>query len=95
MLLMAIGCSQSPTAPTPTATEPPTQPGPSVINLQWNVTAASCAPVATPPAQPAFSAATMVRNSETSITAAWPHQTGSRPTTLIANFIFENNVWGL
>jgi len=94
-LLFAIGCSNSPTAPTPASTPPPTQSGPTVINLQWNVIAASCAPVTTPPSQPAFAAATMVRQSDTSITASWPYQSGARPGMLIANFIFENNVWGL
>jgi len=93
LLTFAIGCSNSPTAPTPAPT--PTQSGPTVINLQWNVTAASCAPVSTPPAQPAFAAATIVRQSDTSITASWPYQSGARTGTLYANFILENNVWGL
>ena len=94
MLLCAIGCSQSqsPTAPTPTSTTPPpTQAGPTVINLQWNVTAASCGPVTLPPAQPAFSAATIVRQSDTSLIASWPYQS----RTLYAKFVFENNAWGL
>jgi hypothetical protein len=95
MLLFAIGCSNSssPTAPTPTP--PPTQAGPTVINLQWNVTAPSCAPVSTPPAQPAFAEATIVRQSDTSISASWPYQSGARTGTLYAQFILENNVWGL
>jgi len=94
MLLIAIGCSKSsPTAPT--ATEPPTQSGPAVLNLQWNVTAASCAPVTMPPSQPAFSAATIVRQSDTSVTAAWPVQSNGRAQTLYAHFVFENSTWGL
>ena len=94
LLTFAIGCSHSPTAPTPPPT-PPTQSGPTVINLQWNVTAASCAPVSTPPSQPAFAAATIVRQSDTSLTASWPYESAGRSGTLYANFIFENNVWGL
>jgi hypothetical protein len=94
--MFAIGCSSSsPTAPTPAATPAPTQSGPTVINLQWNVAAASCAPVTMPPSQPAFSAATIVRQSDTAITASWPYQSGARTGTLYANFVLENNVWGL
>ena len=48
-----------------------------------------------PPSQPAFSAATIVRQSDTAITASWPYQSGARTGTLYANFILENNVWGL
>ena len=66
-----------------------------MINLQGNVVAASCAPVSTPPSQPAFAEATIVRPSDTSITASWPYQSGGRTGTLYANFILENNVWGL
>jgi hypothetical protein len=93
ILLFAIGCSDSPTAPTPQPT--PTQPGPTVISLQWNVAAASCAPVTMPPSQPAFAAATIVRQSDTAVMASWPYQSGARTGTLYANFILENNVWGL
>jgi hypothetical protein len=94
MLLFAIGCSNSsPTAPTPAP--PPTQSGPTVINLQWNVAAASCAPVTMPPAQPPFAEATIVRQSDTSVTASWPFVSGARTGTLYANFILENAVWGL
>jgi hypothetical protein len=95
VLLIAIGCSQSPTAPTPTPPPTATQPGPTVINLQWNVTAASCAPVTAPPSPPAFSAATILRQSDTTIMASWPYQSGTRQVTLVASFILENNVWGL
>jgi hypothetical protein len=95
VLLIAIGCSESPTAPTPTSAPPPTQPGPTVINLQWNVIAASCGPVTPPASQPAFAAATIVRQSDTSLTASWPSESGARGGTLYARFILENNVWGL
>ena len=92
ILMFAIGCSDSsPTAPTP----PPTQPGPPVINLQWNVIAASCAPVSTPPSQPAFASAILVHESDTAITASWPSESTTRPGTLYARVILENNVWGL
>ena len=66
-----------------------------MINLQWNVTAASCAPVATPPSQPAFSAATLTTNADGSITAAWPYQSGTRAGTLYARFVNEGGVWAL
>ena len=95
LLLCAIGCSQSPTAPTSTSTPPPTASGPTVIDLQWSVTAASCAPVTMPPSQPAFSEATITRQSDTSLTATWPYQSASRSGRLYANFILENNRWSL
>jgi hypothetical protein len=91
MLLLAIGCADSPTSPTPVQTQPPpTQPGPTVLQLNWNVTAASCAPVTMPPAQPAFADATIVQ-SGSAVTASWPYQS----RTLYANFVLENNVWAL
>ena len=93
MLLFAIGCSKSsPTAPT--ATEPPTQSGPPVIQLQW-VAAASCAPVTMPPSQPPFSSATLTNQADGSITAAWPYQSGNRTGTLYARFVNEGNVYAL
>ena len=89
-LLMTVACSQSsPTAPT--AVQPPTQAGPAVLQLSWNVTAQSCAPVTTPPTQPAFSSATIVTQTPTQVTAAWPYNS----RTLYANFVLENNVWAL
>ena len=92
VLSFAIGCSNSPTSPTPTQTQPPpTQAGPTVLQLSWNVTAQSCAPVSMPPAQPAFADATISRRTDTSLTASWPYQS----RTLYANFVLENNVWAL
>ena len=90
LLMMTMACAQSsPTAPT--APQPPTQPGPAVLQLNWNVTAPSCAPVTLPPSQPAFADATIVKQSDTNVTAAWPYQS----QTLYANFVFENNAWAL
>jgi hypothetical protein len=63
--------------------------------LNWGVTAPSCGNVTVPPSQPAFAGATLVRESDTAIMASWPNQTGDRPGTLYARFIFENNAWGL
>ena len=74
---------------------PPTASGPAVVTLNWNVTAASCAPVSTPPSQPAFADATIVRESDTALTAAWPVQANGRSATLYAHFVVENNVWAL
>ena len=48
-----------------------------------------------PPSQPAFSAATIVRQSDTNVTTAWPIQSNGRAQTLYAHFVFENNAWGL
>jgi hypothetical protein len=62
-----------------------------VLQLSWNATAPSCAPVTMPPAQPAFADATIVKQNDTNATAAWPYQ----GQTLYANFVFENNVWAL
>ena len=90
MLLMAIGCSKSPTAPT----EPPTQSGPNTIELQW-VAAAACAPVALPPTQPSFASAAITQNADGSVTASWPYQSGSRTGTLYARFVNQNNVFAL
>lgn len=89
-LLLTVACSQaSPTSPT--TTQPPTQSGPAVLQLNWNVTAPSCAPVTMPPAQPAFADATIIKQGDTNVTAAWPHNS----QMLYANFVFENNSWGL
>ena len=93
VLLFAIGCSNSPTAPT--SVEPPTQSGPPVIDLQWNVAAASCGPVTPPPAQPSLTAATSVQQTDTTLNAAWPYQSGSRAGILYARFVRENNAWAL
>lgn len=94
MLLFAIGCSDSsPTAPT--ATEPPTQAGPPVVALNWNATALSCGNVTLPPTQPAFSAATIARESDTAVVATWPIQSNGRNSTLYARFVYENGAWGL
>ena len=93
MLLFAIGCSQSPTAPTPASNRRAV--GTTVINLQWNVIAASCAPVTTPPSQPAFAAATIVRQSDTSRHRALAVSNRAIATgTLYAHFVIENNVLG-
>jgi hypothetical protein len=92
VLLFAIGCSQSPTTPTPT--ESPTASGPPPIQLQW-VAAASCAPVTMPPTQPPFSSATLVQQSDGSITAVWPYQSGNRTGTLYARFVNEGSAWAL
>ena len=92
LLLFAIGCSKSPTAPT--MTEPPTQSGPPVIQFQW-VAAASCAPVTMPPSQPPFSSATITQNTDGSMTAAWPYQSGNRAATLYGRFVNEGNAWAL
>ena len=90
VLLMAIGCSKSPTAPT----EPPTQSGPNAIEMQW-VAAASCAPVVLPPTQPSVSTAAITNNADGSITASWPYQSGPRTGTLYARFVNQNNVFAL
>jgi hypothetical protein len=93
MLSFAIGCSSanSPTSPTPTQTQPPTQSGPTVLQVNWNVTAQSCGPVPAPPAQPAFADATIVKRGDTGFVAAWPYQSGR----LYATFVLENNTWAL
>lgn len=93
MLMLAIACSQSPTAPT--SAEPPTQSGPGVMDLQWDRTAASCGTVAAPPAQPSTSQANIVRQTDTEIVASWPLQTNGRPSTLYARFVRENSGWAL
>lgn len=92
VLMFAIGCSHSPTAPT--SAEPPTASGPPVIQLQW-VAAASCGQVTMPPSQPPFSSATLIQQSDGSITAAWPYQSGDRTGTLYARFVNEGGAWAL
>ena len=92
ILLIAIGCSKSPTAPT--ATEPPTQSGPPVIQLQW-VAAASCPGVTMPPTQPAFSSATLTNQADGSITASWPYESNGRTGTLYARFVNQGGVYAL
>jgi len=94
VLLFAIGCSKSQSPTAPTATEPPTQSGPPVIQLQW-VAAASCAPVTLPPTQPPFSSATLTNNADGSISASWPYESGGRTGTLYARFVSQGNVYAL
>ena len=93
MLLMTIGCSSSPTAPTP-STPPPTQAGPPVIQLQW-VPAVSCTSVTLPPSQPPFASATITQQTDGSITATWPYDNAGRAGLLYTRFVNENNVWRL
>jgi len=94
ILLFAIGCSdsKSPTAPT-TTTPPPTAAGPTVITLDWNVSAASCGSIAPPPSAPPVNSATIVSQTDTGLTATWPYQSGTR--TLYARFVFESGRWAL
>src|SRR5262249_17899934 len=89
-----IGCSQSPTAPSPTATQTPTASGPIVLNLQWTA-APTCGPVTMPPAQPAFSEAMLTDQTDVGVTASWPYQSPTRSGRLVARFVNVNNMWGL
>lgn len=52
ILLVAIGCSDTPTAPspTPTPTPTPTPPPPASRTLRWDITASGCTPA--PPPNP-------------------------------------------
>lgn len=87
-LLVVVGCSQSsPTSPTPSSSV--------AAQLQWNVTSASCAPVATPPAQPTFAAAQITSQPDGSVIASWPYDANGRPSTLYARFIRENGLWAM
>jgi hypothetical protein len=86
-LLFAIGCSQSPTAPTS---------APSIATqLRWNVTSTSCAPVTMPPSQPEFSTATITQEGDGSVIASWPYLVNDRSTTLYARFVRENGGWAM
>jgi hypothetical protein len=87
VLLFAIGCSQSPTAPTAAP--------PIAAQLQWSVTSASCAPVSQPPSQPEFSAATIVQEPDGSVIASWPYLRNDRSATLYARFVKENGGWAM
>ena len=87
MLLFAIGCSQSPTAPTS---------APSIAaQLRWNITSASCAPVTMPPAQPEFSTATITSENDGSVTASWPIMQNNRTAMLYARFVRENGGYAM
>lgn len=88
ILLMTIGCSQSPTAPTSSS--------PSIAaQLNWNVTSATCAPFTPPPSQPAFSAATITEKADGSVTASWPYLANNRTSILYATFVRENGGWAM
>jgi hypothetical protein len=88
-LSIAIGCSQSPTAPTSSSAAIAGQ-------LRWNVMSASCGPVTPPPAQPAFSAATITEKPDGSVTASWAHvTTNNREVVLYAHFVRENGGWAM
>ena len=87
MLLFAIGCSQSPTAPT---SAPPL-----VSELRWNVVSASCAPMTPPSPPPDFSRATVKEQLDGSVTASWQWFTNNREGILYARFIRENGGWAM
>ena len=87
MLLFAIGCSQSPTAPTSAS--------PVAGELRWNVVSAACAPTAAPSPPPDFSRATIKEQADGSITATWQHFANNREGILYARFIRENGAWAM
>ena len=87
VLLLAIGCSQSPTGPSQ---------APSIAGqLSWNVRSTTCAPVTPPSPEPAFSAATITPEPDGSVTASWPHTMNNRSMTLYARFVRENGAWAM
>ena len=87
MLLFAIGCSSSPTAPT---SAPPV-----AGNLKWNAVSASCAPMTPPSPPPDFSRATIVEQGDGSVVASWKWFTNGREGILTARFIPENGGWAM
>jgi hypothetical protein len=87
MLLFAIGCSESPTAPTSAA--------PVAGQLRWNVVAASCAPNTPPSPAPDFSRATIVEQPDGSVMATWQHVVNNREGILYARFVRENGGWAM
>jgi hypothetical protein len=89
VLAIAIGCSQSPTAPTSSSAALAGQ-------LRWNVMSASCGPVTPPPTQPEFSTATITQGQDGSVTASWRHVTVyNRDVLLYAHFVRENGGWAM
>ena len=85
VLLFAIGCSQSPTAPTST---------PAIATqLNWNVVSAACAPSTPPSPAPEFSRATVKEEPDGSVIASWQHVANNREGILYARFVKENGVW--
>jgi len=88
VLLLAVGCSQSPTAPTSASSI--------AGQLRWNVMSSSCAPVAPPSPQPDFNTASIVQEPDGSVTASWPRgSSGGREGLLYAHFVRENGGWAM
>jgi hypothetical protein len=88
MLLFAVGCSQSPTAPT-------SAPASIAGQLRWNVMASSCATMAPPTPQPEFSSAAIVQEPDGSVTASWSRTNSGRDVLLYAHFVRENGGWAM
>lgn len=89
ILLVTVGCSQSPTGPTSS---------PSIAaQLRWNVTSSSCGAIAPPPSQPAFAMATITEQNDGSVTASWPYllPNTTREGVLYAHFVKENGSWAM
>jgi hypothetical protein len=87
MLLFAIGCSSSPTAPT----SAPAAAG----NLKWNAVSATCAPMTPPSPPPDFSRATIREQADGSVIASWKWFTNGREGVLYARFVQENGAWAM
>jgi hypothetical protein len=88
VLSIAIGCSQSPTAPTSSSAAIADQ-------LRWNVMSASCGPITPPASQPAFADARIIEEPDGSVTASWPQVVNNRSVTLYAHFVRENGGWAM
>lgn len=93
VLVATYACS-SPTAPT---TSREVDAASVASQLSWSVlsTSSSCAAVAAPSPQPAFSTARMHQDSDGSMIAAWPYVLNGRDVTLYARFVRENGSWAM
>jgi hypothetical protein len=87
ILLFAIGCSNTPTAPT----SAPAAAG----NLKWNAVSATCAPMTPPSPPPDFSRATIREQEDGSVIATWKWFTNGREGILYARFVRENGGWAM
>ena len=87
LFVIAAGCSNSPTSPTPASAAA----GP----LRWDLMSASCAPMAPPSPLPEVGSASVQIEENGRLTASWPYSRNGRSVTLYGHFVRENGEWAL
>jgi len=89
--LLAVCCSNSPTAPTPVAAQPPSASAATLSNLRWDISAPGC-PVKSPPSPiPNSAEARLEPGPHGTIVAYWPgYAIDSRRVMLHATLVEQD-----